>query len=486
MSVFSEQLNKCVEESSFSKNALISASRVNRSTFFQYLSGKRLPTEEHFKALIHALQLGPGDEARLRKLYQIAQIGESVYENRQRAQKCLETLAGLSGDLTPQIHQFQGVTHLTTQRTPLQGENQVFQELCHLVRAEMFLPEPRIDLFLPLENNTFFEYLKLLYRNTEEKTVRLRQLVQFAQKKGEKTKNSLEFFDSILYFLASNCTGYEAHYYYTEADFADTVGVLYPYSIITSSGVLLLNEAMDRALFSTTPAIIDACRAQFENALSKTKQFYTLYLGREQVLDFALSHWIGGYSGYQYFASPCFSAYLTRKIVDKYAPEGEEKLFEEYYNSVQTGDCYISFCTETGLLRFAQDGKMGEYPISLVPALEPVDRKEVLEIMLYQPPENAQLYLIDEDKLPVSDEFVFSVTNEKRIFSYRKGLPKMRIFCFTEQNLIEVFTEFFDSLPESDFVRPKEELEQVLLHAIDCCNAQIVEGADGVEDCLMV
>lgn len=264
------------------------------------------------------------------------------------------------------------------------------------------------------------------------------------------------------------------------------MGVLYPYSIITSSGVLLLNEAMDRALFSTTPAIIDACRAQFENALSKTKQFYTLYLGREQVLDFALSHWIGGYSGYQYFASPCFSAYLTRKIVDKYAPEGEEKLFEEYYNSVQTGDCYISFCTETGLLRFAQDGKMGEYPISLVPALEPVDRKEVLEIMLYQPPENAQLYLIDEDKLPVSDEFVFSVTNEKQIFSFRKGLPKMRIFCFTEQNLIEVFTEFFDSLPESDFVRPKEELEQVLLHAIDCCNAQIVEGADGVEDCLMV
>lgn len=486
MSVFSEQLNKCVEESSFSKNALISASRVNRSTFFQCLSGKRLPTEEHFEALIHALQLGPGDEARLRKLYQIAQIGESVYENRQRAQKCLETLAGLSGDLTPQIHQFQGVTHLTTQRAPLQGENQVFQELCHLVRAEMFLPEPRIDLFLPLENNTFFEYLKLLYRNTEEKTVRLRQLVQFAQKKGEKTKNSLEFFDSILYFLASNCTGYEAHYYYTEADFADTVGVLYPYSIITSTGVLLLNESMDRALFSTTPAIIDACRSQFENALSKTKQFYTLYQGREQVVNFALEQWNGGYSGYQYFSSPCFGAYLTWELMDKYCPGGQETLFEEYYNCVQTGDCYVSFCTERGLLRFAQDGKMGEYPISLVPILEPVDRKELLEVMLHRAPENTRLYLVDEDKLPVSDEFIFSVTNGKRIFSYRKGLPQMRIFCFTEQNLLEVFMEFFSSLPESDFVRPQEELEQVLRQAIDCCDAQILEETDGVADCLML
>ena len=474
MSVFSEQLNKCVEESGFSKNMLISASRINRSTFFQCLSGKRLPTEDGFEALIHALQLGPGDEARLRKLYQIAVIGELVYENRQRAQKCLGTLAGLSGDLPPQIHQFQGVTHLTTQRTPLQGENQVFQELCHLVRAEMFLPEPRIDLFLPLEKNTFFEYLKLLYRGTEEKTVRLRQLVQFAQKKGEKAKDSLEFFDSILYFLASNCTGYEAHYYYTEADFADTVGVLYPYSIITSTGVLLLNETLDRALFSSTPTIIEACRAQFENALSKTKQFYTLYQGREQVVEFELAQWDGAYSGYQYFSTPCFGAYLTREIVDKYCPAGQEELFERYYNSIQARESYISFCTAEGLLRFAQDGRMGEYPISMVPALEATDRRTLLEIMLDRPPENTQLYLIDEDKLPVSTEFVFSVTTGKRIYSYRKGLPKMRLFCFKEQNLIEVFMDFFGALPDSEFVQPQEELERVLRQAIDRCDAQMM------------
>lgn len=137
-------------------------------------------------------------------------------------------------------------------------------------------------------------------------------------------------------------------------------------------------------------------------------------------------------------------------------PEGREALFEHYYNSIQEREFCVSFCTAEGLLDFARDGLMGEYPGSLVPALEVADRKALLETMLYQPPENSQLYLIDEDKLPVSTEFVFSVTPGKWIFSYRKGLPNMRVFCFTEQNLLQVFMDFFGSLPESDFTRPRE------------------------------
>lgn len=281
MSVFAEQLSRYVEESSFSKNALIAASHINRSTFFQFLSGRRLPNEEKFEALIQALQLGPGDEGKLRRLYKIALIGESVHENRQRAQSVWKPWP-VSPEICAPAPSVSGGVPSDHRRTPLQGENQVLQELCYLVRAEMFLPEPQIDLFLPLGSNTFFEYLKLLYRNTEGKTVHLRQLIQFARRKGEKVRGSLEFFDSILYFLASNCTGYEAHYYYMEVDFADTIGVLYPYSAITSSGVLLLNETMDRALFSTTPAIIEACGPSSRMPWARANGFIPFSRGRSR------------------------------------------------------------------------------------------------------------------------------------------------------------------------------------------------------------
>lgn len=94
--------------------------------------------------------------------------------------------------------------------------------------------------------------------------MRLRQLIQFPQKKEEKAKASLEFLHFALFFLASSNNYYEAYYYYSDAEAADVIGVLYPYSVITSTSVLLINETMDQGLFSTTPEILEACRRQFE------------------------------------------------------------------------------------------------------------------------------------------------------------------------------------------------------------------------------
>ena len=475
MSVFSEQLKRCVQESDLSKNWIVDLCQVNRSTFFQCLNGKRLPTEELFETIIQALQLGPGEETKLRKLYYIVQIGESVYQNRQIAQKCLGTLASLSGEVLPQIHRFQGVTRLTTQRAPIQGESQVFQELCHLIQAEMFLPEPKIDLFLPLKNDPFFEYLKLLYRSSEEKVVHLRQMVQFAHRKGETARDSLEFFDSILFFLTSNCSGYEAYYYYTEVDFSDAVGVLYPYSVITSTGVLFLNESMDRALFSTTPEILAACHCQFEDALRKTKQFYRPVQGYEQTLEFLLNHWSDADNEYQYFATPCFGVYLPWEILKQYCPAKLEEAVGRYHASVQSRDSYVGFCSEQGLMRFAQDGIIGEYPAGMAQPLTLEDRKNVLESILYHPPANTKLYLVDEDKMTISDEFVFSLSKGKHIVAYRRALPKVRMFCFTEQSLLETFEDFFDSLPENEGILPQEELERALHEAINCCCEQMLE-----------
>ena len=197
MSAFSELLTNYVAKSGLTKNGLIEACQVNRSTFFQCLNGKRLPKESFFEHLLRTLQLSPGEESKLRKLYHIAQIGESVYQNRQCAKKCLETLAALSGNLIPQIYRLDGVAQLTANWASLEGDNRVFQELCHLVQAEMFLPEPKIDLFVPQEDSRFIEYLKVLYRNSGEKNVRLRQLVFFPQGRGKKTRESMEFFDHL-------------------------------------------------------------------------------------------------------------------------------------------------------------------------------------------------------------------------------------------------------------------------------------------------
>lgn len=50
MSKFSDQLSQFVKLSGKSKNQIIDESKINRSSFFQFLNGKRMPTKEHLTA----------------------------------------------------------------------------------------------------------------------------------------------------------------------------------------------------------------------------------------------------------------------------------------------------------------------------------------------------------------------------------------------------------------------------------------------------
>ena len=67
MSKFSDQLSQFVKLSGKSKNQIIDESKINRSSFFQFLNGKRMPTKEHLTAILAALQMTPGEEEQLRR-----------------------------------------------------------------------------------------------------------------------------------------------------------------------------------------------------------------------------------------------------------------------------------------------------------------------------------------------------------------------------------------------------------------------------------
>lgn len=261
MSKFSDQLSQAIKLSGKSKNQIIEESKINRSSFFQFLNGKRMPTKEHLAAILAALQLTPGEEEQLRKLYEIAEIGENIYESRVGCAECLNDLALLTGQNRRPIHEFVGEAVYSVSRAPILGENRVYQELCHLAQAEMLKPEPKIDLFLPRQPNDFLKYLKSFFQNKSNKKIRMRQIIQFSLNQEEKTKDILSFFNSLLFLMAVSGDSYEAYYYYSDSNLTDTIGALYPYCVMTSSGVMLVTARMDRALFSATDSILVACHA---------------------------------------------------------------------------------------------------------------------------------------------------------------------------------------------------------------------------------
>ena len=355
MSKFSVQLSQAIKLSGKSKNQIIEESKINRSSFFQFLNGKRMPTKEHLAAILAALQLTPGEEEQLRKLYEIAEIGENIYESRVGCAECLDDLALLTGQNRRPIHEFVGEAVYSVSRAPILGENRVYQELCHLAQAEMLKPEPKIDLFLPRQPNDFLKYLKSFFQNKSNKKIRMRQIIQFSLNQEEKTKDILSFFNSLLFLMAVSGDSYEAYYYYSDSNLTDTIGALYPYCVMTSSGVMLVTARMDRALFSATDSILVACHAQFQEAISRAKPFIENIGGTKQTI---VEHGVWDFwrSGYQYFIAPCFGGYLPDEVLRMYQTPTLAPLMEKYVSHMRKENRYVSFCTREGLLDFARTG----------------------------------------------------------------------------------------------------------------------------------
>lgn len=470
MSKFSDQLSQAIKLSGKSKNQIIEESKINRSSFFQFLDGKRMPTKEHLAAILAALQLTPGEEEQLRKLYEIAEIGENIYESRVGCAECLDDLALLTGQNRRPIHECVGEAVYSVSRAPILGENRVYQELCHLAQAEMLKPEPKIDLFLPRQPNDFLKYLKSFFQNKSNKKIRMRQIIQFSLNQEEKTKDILSFFNSLLFLMAVSGDSYEAYYYYSDSNLTDTIGALYPYCVMTSSGVMLVTARMDRALFSATDSILVACHAQFQEAISRAKPFIENIGGTEQTI---VEHGVWDFwrSGYQYFIAPCFGGYLPDEVLRMYQTPTLAPLMEKYVSHMRKENRYVSFCTREGLLDFARTGILPEYSDQIVPVVAPKARALILKEMLYHPNPSKPIYLLDDSRVQASSEFIFFVAPKERIILQRRQMKGMKVYVFQENNLIHAFSDYFAYLEQSDLILPTRDLNDVLLAGIQIAEA---------------
>ena len=458
MSKFSDQLSQAIKLSGKSKNQIIEESKINRSSFFQFLNGKRMPTKEHLAAILAALQLTPGEEEQLRKLYEIAEIGENIYESRVGCAECLDDLALLTGQNRRHIHEFMGEAVYSVSRAPILGENRVYQELCHLAQAEMLKPEPKIDLFLPRQPNDFLKYLKSFFQNKSNKKIRMRQIIQFSLNQEEKTKDILSFFNSLLFLMAVSGDSYEAYYYYSDSNLTDTIGVM------------LVTARMDRALFSATDSILVACHAQFQEAISRAKPFIENIGGTEQT---TVEHGVWDFwrSGYQYFIAPCFGGYLPDEVLRMYQTPTLAPLMERYVSHMRKEHRYVSFCTREGLLDFARTGILPEYSDQIVPVVAPKARALILKEMLYHPNPSKPIYLLDDSRVQASSEFIFFVAPKERIILQRRQMKGMKVYVFQENNLIHAFSDYFAYLEQSDLILPTRDLNDVLLAGIQIAEA---------------
>jgi transcriptional regulator with XRE-family HTH domain len=75
---FHSLLNSIIDSQSVTKNSLINETGIDRSSFYQILSGKRIPTKDQITNIIRQLDISAADEMALYDAFYLERLGETT------------------------------------------------------------------------------------------------------------------------------------------------------------------------------------------------------------------------------------------------------------------------------------------------------------------------------------------------------------------------------------------------------------------------
>ncbi len=91
-------LKELLEEMNLSNNILIERTGINRSTFYQFLNGKRLPTVQQFSQIMKAASFPEEDARKLRQQFAYEKLGEEDNQCLEMMQGFMATIAEIEAD----------------------------------------------------------------------------------------------------------------------------------------------------------------------------------------------------------------------------------------------------------------------------------------------------------------------------------------------------------------------------------------------------
>ena len=424
-----------------SKNEMIRQSGINRSTFFQILSGKRIPTEEQIHRMISVMQLPRNEEIALRGLYERIRLGDAIWRHRSGVRRCLQTIAGDNEKNYGKLQNKRAPIALPKGIAAVEGGDAVQRHLVEVLREAFAQEMVRIDLFVPMLSEELYETLKVLYREAPRtKKVRIRHLNQFTGEENPRCSDTLKQFNHVVEFLTIDRTGYDPYYFYGNSDLRDNAGVLYPYCVITDTRVAWLDVQQQNLLLHNDTEMVKLCRKAFERSLRRSVPLIARFDGAVSITRL----WPSESKTYSYYQEFCVMHDITQQQVERYVQPEIRTVVRNYSRHRWPQQ---EFFTREGLLRFAREGWLGAYSPELVRQMEPLDRVAILQTLYKNAKANPEDHiLLDAARVPIPSKWVLFVHEQEHIILYREGMPDMKLMVISEPGIVGAFVEYFEHL----------------------------------------
>ena len=463
---FHSLLNSIIDSQSVTKNSLINETGIDRSSFYQILSGKRIPTKDQITSIIRQLDISAADEMALYDAFYLERLGETNYHYLKFTEKCLRVIGSPYIDTNASNNQTPSRSQELQNKLP---DNPIDTDqskaatgtilyhstdeiICGLTKFLIHASKKEnnhLQVSLPFDLSSrikLFSNIHSLITSGKFQNATISQILHFQTKNSDDITEKLDGFATLLESILTkepNIT-YNIYYYSNEQKVSKNSGVLFPFYIITDDASLLLNADANKGCLLTDPSLIGLMREEFASVFDHAKPFLSSFSQRELPQFQARSIPAEEVIFIQKHPGACLM--VTDDLVDKYVPNEFKETLKQHFHFMQQMNASEGI-TLDGIREFARNHVISESRFYVeANTADIINALEQLKSRL-----DRNLFVLDTEKIPVSDNWAFLLYPDQ----YALLVPNKEldfIICVSDPEIIHALTYTFHSVDFEDYI----------------------------------
>ena len=463
---FHSLLNSIIDSQSVTKNSLINETGIDRSSFYQILSGKRIPTKDQITSIIRQLDISAADEMALYDAFYLERLGETNYHYLKFTEKCLRVIGSPYIDTNASNNQTPSRSQELQNKLP---DNPIDTDqsqaatgtilyhstdeiICGLTKFLIHASKKEnnhLQVSLPFDLSSrikLFSNIHSLITSGKFQNATISQILHFQTKNPNDITEKLDGFATLLESILTKGTNitYNIYYYSNEQKVSKNSGVFFPFYIITDDASLLLNADANKGCLLTDPSLIGLMREEFASVFDHAKPFLSSFSQKELPQFQARSIPAEEVIFIQKHPGACLM--VTDDLVEKYVPEEFKETLKQHFHFMQQMNASEGI-TLDGIREFARNHVISESGFYVeANTSDIINALEQLEARL-----DRNLFVLDTEKIPVSDNWAFLLYPDQ----YALLVPNKEldfIICVSDPDIIHALTYTFHSVDFEDYV----------------------------------
>ena len=467
---FHSLLNSIIDSQSVTKNSLINETGIDRSSFYQILSGKRIPTKDQITSIIRQLDISAADEMALYDAFYLERLGEVNYHYLKFTEKCLRVIgspyidANASNNQPPSCSQElqnklsdnpidTDQSQATTGTILYHSTEEIICGLTKFLIHASKKENNHLQVSLPFDLSSrikLFSNIQSLITSGKFQNATISQILHFQTKNPNDITEKLDGFATLLESILTKGTNitYNIYYYSNEQKVSKNSGVLFPFYIITDDASLLLNADANKGCLLTDPSLIGFMCKEFDSVFDHAKPFLSSFSQKELPQFQARSIPAEEVIFIQKHPGACLM--VTDDLVEKYVPEEFKETLKQHFHFMQQMNASEGI-TLDGIREFARNHVISESGFYVeANTADIINALEQLKSRL-----DRNLFVLDTEKIPVSDNWAFLLYPDQ----YALLVPNKEldfIICVSDPDIIQALTYTFHSVDFNDFILDKK------------------------------